>query len=49
VRLNFAYRIRNQSDTLILEAETEHVSTGLDEKLKRLPPDLQARLARHLR
>ena len=37
VRLNFAHRIINQDGALILEAETAHVCTGLDEKPKRLP------------
>lgn len=40
VRLNFAYRVVNQRGGLILEAETLHVCTGLDEKLKRLPEEL---------
>jgi acyl-CoA thioester hydrolase len=42
IRLNFAYRIRNQSDGLILEAETLHVCAGLNEKPKRLPAELVA-------
>ena len=45
VRLNFAYRVANQDSTLILEAETFHVCTGIDEKPKRLPPELLIRLA----
>jgi acyl-CoA thioester hydrolase len=40
VRLNFAYRILNQNKALLLEAETHHVCTGLDEKPKRLPDEL---------
>jgi acyl-CoA thioester hydrolase len=44
VRLNFACRIVNQSGVLILEAETRHVCTRLDEKLKRLPEELAALL-----
>jgi acyl-CoA thioester hydrolase len=40
VRLNFAYRIANQSGMVILEGETFHVCTGLDEKPKRLPEAL---------
>ncbi len=39
IRLNFAYRIL-KNDTLLLEAETFHVCTGLDEKPKRLPETL---------
>jgi YbgC/YbaW family acyl-CoA thioester hydrolase len=40
VRLNFAYRILNQNNVLILEAETHHVCTGLNDKPKRLPDEL---------
>lgn len=49
VRLNFAYRITNQNDTLILEGETLHVCTSLEEKLKRLPEELVATLSPYLR
>ncbi len=42
IRLNFAHRILNQHRTLILEAETDHVCTGLNEKPKRLPDELAA-------
>lgn len=49
VRLNFAYRITNQSDALILEGETLHVCTSIEEKLKRLPEELVAVLAPYLR
>jgi acyl-CoA thioester hydrolase len=48
IRLNFAYRIRNQSDVLILEAETFHVGAGLNEKPKRLPAELVAALQPYL-
>ena len=46
-RLNFGYRVTNQtrSDTLILEAVTLHVCTGLDEKPRRLPEELKQKLA----
>ena len=40
IRLNFGSRIVNESGALILEAETLHVCTGLDEKPKRLPEEL---------
>jgi len=40
VRVNFAYRINNQAQTEIVRASTFHVCTGLDEKPKRLPPEL---------
>lgn len=49
VRLNFAYRITNQAPTLILEGETFHACAGLDEKPKRLPPELVQRLQLYLR
>ena len=48
VRLNFAYRIANAAKAQILEAATFHVCTGLDEKPKRLPPELTALLAPYL-
>ena len=40
VRISFDYRILNQASHLILEGETAHVCTGLDDKLKRLPSKL---------
>ena len=41
VRLNFGYRMMNQDQTLILEAETWHVCTGREgKKPKRLPSAL---------
>ena len=48
VRLNFGHRILNQNGKLILEAETFHVCTGLDEKPKRLPEELTEKLKPHL-
>jgi len=48
VRLNFAYRITNQANALILEAETFHVCAGLNEKPKRLPKELADRLRPYL-
>jgi len=44
IRVNFAHRIVNQRGTLILEAETFHVCTSVQEKPKRLPEPLAARL-----
>ncbi|MEY2465688.1 MAG: acyl-CoA thioester hydrolase [Verrucomicrobiota bacterium] len=44
VRLNFFHRILNQIGTLVLEAETFHVCTGLNDKPKRLPAELIVRL-----
>ena len=48
VRLNFGYRIL-KSDMLVLEAETFHACTGLDEKLRRIPEELEKLLRPHLR
>ncbi|HLP76751.1 MAG TPA: thioesterase family protein [Candidatus Paceibacterota bacterium] len=48
MRLNFAYRITNQLDVLILEGETRHVCTGMNEKLKRLPNELLEKIGPHL-
>jgi len=45
VRLNFGYRVLNQNNALLLEGETFHVCTGLNEKPKR-PPE---KLTEHLR
>jgi acyl-CoA thioester hydrolase len=49
VRLNFAYRILNQDGKLILEAATQHVCTGLNDKPKRLPEELVTALKPLLR
>jgi acyl-CoA thioester hydrolase len=49
VRLNFGHRILNQNGKLILEAETFHVCTGIDEKPKRLPEELATKLKPLLR
>lgn len=43
-RLNFAHKVLNQSGTLMLEAETFHVCTGMNEKPKRMPEELAAKL-----
>ena len=48
VRLNFAHRIINQNGKLILEAETFHVCAGANEKPKRLPEELAAKLKPYL-
>jgi acyl-CoA thioester hydrolase len=48
VRLNFSYRIINQAGALILEAETFHACTGLDEKPRRIPGELDRLLQVHL-
>jgi len=41
VRFKFGYRILKQTGHLVLEGETAHVCTGLDEKPKRLPEQLR--------
>jgi acyl-CoA thioester hydrolase len=49
VRINFAYRIINETGQSILEAETHHVCASMDEKPKRLPEELAKLLARFVR
>jgi acyl-CoA thioester hydrolase len=49
VRLNFGHRILNQNGKLILEAETFHVCTGVDEKPKRLQEELTEKMRPYLR
>jgi acyl-CoA thioester hydrolase len=44
VRVNFGHRVLNQDGKLILEAETFHVCTGLNEKPKRVPEELARKL-----
>jgi acyl-CoA thioester hydrolase len=44
VRLAFGARILNQRGELLVEAQTVHACTSTDDKLKRLPPELAARL-----
>lgn len=46
VRLNFAYRIFNENKALVLEAETFHVCSGVNEKPKRLPEELRVKTAK---
>ena len=48
VRLNFGHRILNQRAKLILEAETFHACTGIDEKPKRMPEELAVKLRPYL-
>jgi acyl-CoA thioester hydrolase len=45
IRLDFGYRILKSATEVIVEGETAHVCTSLDEKPKRLPPELIDRLA----
>ena len=48
VRLNFGHRILNQDGKLILEAETFHACTSREEKPKRMPEELAAKLKPYL-
>jgi acyl-CoA thioester hydrolase len=47
IRLNFAYRILHEQN-LLLEGETFHVCTGLNEKPRRLPDELLSLLNPYL-
>lgn len=44
IRLNFGYRIRNPAGKTVVEAETQHICASLNEKPRRLPPELITRL-----
>jgi len=44
IRLNFAHRILNQDGKLLLEAETFHCCTSRDDKPKRLPAEMVAKM-----
>ena len=48
VRLNFGHRIITQDGKLVLEAETFHACTGVNEKPKRLPEELAEKLKPYL-
>jgi YbgC/YbaW family acyl-CoA thioester hydrolase len=49
VRLNFAYRITNQANGVVLEGETLHACMNLEEKPRRLPEELVFLLKPHVR
>ena len=49
VRLNFGHRVTNQHGKLVLEAETFHACTGIDEKPKRMPEVLVEKLKPRLK
>jgi acyl-CoA thioester hydrolase len=49
VRVRFDYRVESASGALLLEAWTLHACAGLDEKPRRLPEDLRAKLGARLR
>lgn len=44
IRVNFGHRVLNQNGRLILEAETFHACTGLNEKPRRLPDEVAQKL-----
>lgn len=48
IRINFGYRILNQNETLLVEGETWHVCTGLNEKPKRAPEGVVATFEKFL-
>lgn len=48
IRLGFGYRLLKPEGALLVEAETRHVCTSLEERPKRLPGPLLARLAPYL-
>ena len=48
VRLNFAGRILNEQGRLLVEANTLHACASPDDKLKRLPEELVAKLQPYL-
>lgn len=45
IRLGFGYRIVGPDNTLLVEGETRHVCTTLEERPRRLPPDLALALS----
>lgn len=45
VRLNFGYRLLGADGSLKVEGETRHVCTSLEDRPRRLPPELVAALA----
>ena len=48
IRVNFGHRIVNQHGKVILEVETFHVCTGFDDKPKRVPEELVAKIQPHV-
>ncbi len=45
VRLGFGYRVVREDGCVLVQGETRHVCTGLEERPKRLPAELTALLA----
>ncbi len=48
VRMNFSYRILNETGKLLVDANTLHACASPDEKLKRLPEELLEKLRPYL-
>jgi len=48
VRLEFAHRISNEAGKLLIEAHTLHACAAPDDKLKRVPEELAAKLKPYL-
>ena len=48
VRLGFRYRVVRAGGSVLVEAETRHVCTSLEERPKRLPESLRISLEPHL-
>ena len=48
VRLDFAYRIRNEAQKVIIEGNTLHVCATVNDRMKRLPEELVTRLRPYL-
>jgi acyl-CoA thioester hydrolase len=48
VRLEFCYRVLNDAQKLILEASTVHACTSVNDRMKRLPEELVAKLQPYL-
>ena len=48
IRVNFGHRVVNQHGKVILEVETFHVCTGFDDKPKRVPEELVAKIQPHV-
>ena len=45
LKITFAYGVSNTHNQIILSGRTRHVCTGLDEKPKRMPPELFNKLS----
>jgi acyl-CoA thioester hydrolase len=48
IRLRFAYRILDEANRILIEAETSHVCAGMNDKPKRVPEELSKLLEPYL-